>query len=203
MVMIINPPELGFEEVRRLVGGMVIPRPIFLIATVSGEGLHNVAPFSFVTVVCYQPALLGITVLRKHDGSKKDTLRYIEESREFTAGLVVENIMDKMNTASRNFPPGVDEFQESGLTPVKADIVKAPLVAECPIGMECRLVQVLEFGNSSRLCNFVIGEIVRIHLRDEVYAENRLMLRQQGVMGNIGGDHYCRTADNFKMVRKR
>jgi flavin reductase (DIM6/NTAB) family NADH-FMN oxidoreductase RutF len=199
----INPPEMEFEEVRRLVGSMIIPRPIYLVATVSSSGLYNVAPFSFVTQVCYKPALLGITILRKHDGSKKDTLRYIEESKEFTAGMVQESIMDKMNTASRNFPAGIDEFKESGLTPIKADIVKGPMVAECPINMECRLVQVLEFGNSSRLCNFVIGEIIRIHVKDEVYSENRIMMRQFGAMGNVGGDHYCRTSDNIKMARKR
>jgi flavin reductase (DIM6/NTAB) family NADH-FMN oxidoreductase RutF len=203
MMINFNPPEMEFEEVRRLAGSIVVPRPIFLISTASAEGHFNVAPFSLVTSVCYKPLLLGISILRKHNNDKKDTLRYIEESREFVAGLVQDSIMEKMNIASRNYPPDIDEFKESGLTPVKADIVKVPMVAECPISMECRLVQVLEFGSSRRLSNFVIGEVARIHIKDEIYTDNRIMIRQHGAMGNMGGDYYCRTVDNYKMPRKR
>ncbi len=198
-----DPPSLDLEEIRRLAGSIVIPRPIFLVSTISAEGLHNVAPYSLVTTVCYKPLLMGISVLRRHNGSKKDTLRYIEETKEFVAGLVEESLMEKMNIASRNSPPGVDEFKESGLTPIKADMVKAPMVAECPISLECKLTQVLEFGTSSRLTNFVIGEVVRMHLKDEIYAENRITIRQHGAMGNVGSDYYCRTSDNFKMARQR
>lgn len=198
-----DPPALDLEEIRRLAGSIVIPRPIFLVSTISTEGLHNVAPFSLVTTVCYKPLLLGISILRRHNGSKKDTLRYIEETKEFVAGLVEESIMEKMNIASRNSPPGVDEFKESGLTPVKADLVKAPMVAECPISLECKLTQILEFGTSNRLTNFVIGEVVRMHLKDGLYVENRINMRQHGAMGNVGGDYYCRTSDNYKMARQR
>jgi hypothetical protein len=61
----------------------------------------------------------------------------------------------------------------------------------------------LEFGSSNRLSDFVIGEVVKIHVKDEIYTDNRIMMRQHGAMGNMGGDYYCRTADNYKMARKR
>jgi len=51
-----------------------------------------------------------------------------------------------MNVTSAAYPRQVSEFSEAGLTPVKADIVNAPMVAESPIKMECRVLQIIEFG---------------------------------------------------------
>lgn len=200
--MIFNPPDLDLEDIRRLAGSIIIPRPIFLISTSGPEGRFNVAPFSQVTQVCYKPFLLGVSILRRNDGSRKDTLRNMEDNHEFVASLVQESFMDKMNIASRNYSPDIDEFKESGLTPLKADIVQAPLVAESPVNMECRLVQVLEFGSSKRLSNFVIAEVLRIHVKDEVCIDNSVPMRIFGAMGNVGNDYYCRTADHYKIVRQ-
>jgi flavin reductase (DIM6/NTAB) family NADH-FMN oxidoreductase RutF len=76
-----------------------------------------------------------------------------------------------MNLTSEDLPGDVDEFKLAGLTPVNAELVKSPMVAESPVNMECRLSNIMEFG-TSRITSFIIGEIVRVHIKDEYWVEN-------------------------------
>ena len=106
-----------------------------------------------------------------------------------------------MDQASKNYPSYVDEFKEVGLTPVRADIVKPPMVAESPINMECRLVQILEFGDTPRRTSFIIGEVVRVHIKDELYINDEIEPSKLKAIGRLGGAFYYRTTDIFEMRR--
>ena len=70
----------------------------------------------------------------------------VEQTKEFVVNMVTEDMAEKMKIASADYPPVVNEFEISGLTPVPSDLVKAPRVAESPLNMECCLTQILEFG---------------------------------------------------------
>ncbi len=109
-----------------------------------------------------------------------------------------------MNVTSAPYPYEVDEFKEAGLTAVKADLVKAPMVAESPINMECRLTQILEFGEAPRTNSFIIGEVLRLHVKDELCANEEIQMSKLKAIGRLGGrgaDLYCRTSDSFEMSR--
>ena len=106
-----------------------------------------------------------------------------------------------MNLTSSLYPSDVDEFNEAGLTPVKADRVTAPMVAGSPINLECRLNQILEFGEAPETGSFIIGEVLCVHVRDELYAGGLIELSRLKPIGRLGGDFYCRTTDIFEMKR--
>ena len=106
-----------------------------------------------------------------------------------------------MNKASATYPSHVDEFREVGLTPVKADLVKPPMVGESPINMECRLTKILEFGTPPRCNSFVIGEVVLVHIKDEIYVNDEIQADKLKLVGRLGGELYCRTTDVFEMKR--
>ena len=93
------------------------------------------------------------------------------------------------------------EFKEVGLTPVKADIVKSPMIAESPVNMECRLVDILEYGDLPRRTSVVIGEVVRVHIKDSLYVNGQIQMSALKVLGRLGGDLYCRTKDIIEMKR--
>ncbi len=141
----IDPVNLDWRDSHELLVGAVVPRPIAFVSTIGEDGVFNVAPYSFFTSVAVKPMFIGFTAGWKSDGHKKDTLVNIEFSRDFVVNVVTETLAESMNQASAGYPSDMDEFKEVGLTPVKADIVKSPMVAESPINMECRLVQILEF----------------------------------------------------------
>jgi flavin reductase (DIM6/NTAB) family NADH-FMN oxidoreductase RutF len=95
----------------------------------------------------------------------------------------------------------VDEFKEVGLTPIKSETVKAPRLDESPINMECKLLQILEFGKSPNNSHLVFGEVVLIHIKDELYLNGEIQMSKLKAIGRLGGDSYCRTVDMFDMRR--
>ena len=195
--------NLNWRESHNLLADAVVPRPIAWISTVDENGIFNLAPFSFYAAVSVKPALLGVEIGTNRYGQKKDTLVNIECSKEFVVNLVTEGLAEAMNVTGTPYPSDVDEFKEVGLTPVKADLVKAPMVAESPINMECRLLQILEFGEAPQKAHLVIGEVLRMHVKDELYVDGVIRMDKLKVIARLGGepDLYCRTTDTFKMKR--
>jgi len=199
--MKIDPANLDWRDAHELAVGAVVPRPIAFVSTISEDGVFNVAAFSFFSAIANEPMLIGFNVSNRRDGSKKDTINNIEATREFVVNVVTETLAEQMNQTSFTYPPEIDEFKECGLTPVKADIVKSPMVGESPVNMECRLVQILEFGNAPRRSSFIIGEVVRVHIKDELYINDEIQMSELKAIGRMGGDLYCRTRDIFEMKR--
>jgi flavin reductase (DIM6/NTAB) family NADH-FMN oxidoreductase RutF len=197
----IDPSNLEWREAHELLVGAIVPRPIAFVATVGKDGVLNVAPFSFFSGVCCKPALVGVGIEGRRDGRRKDTIINIESSKEYVIAVVTEALAEAMNQASTDYASDVDEFKEAGLTPAKADIVKAPMVAESPVNLECRVVQILEFGSAARRSNFVIGEVLRVHIKDDLYLNDAIQMSKLKAIGRLGGQLYCRTTDLFEMER--
>jgi len=197
----IDPANLALKDAHDLLVGAVVPRPIAFVSTIGEDGVYNVAPFSYFTVMSSEPAILGFGIARKRGGQKKDTLLNVEASGDFVINMVTEAMAKAMNQASGEYPRDVDEFKEAGLTPVSSDLVRPPRVAESPVNMECRLVQILEFGGAPRINNFIIGEILRVHVKDEVWVDGVIKGHKVKAIGRLGEDLYCRTMDIFEMKR--
>jgi flavin reductase (DIM6/NTAB) family NADH-FMN oxidoreductase RutF len=199
--MKINPTQLDRRDSHELLMGAIVPRPIAFVSTVGKDGVFNVAPFSCFAPVGLKPARVCLSIDRRRDGQKKDTLRNIESSRDFVVNIVDEPLAEAMNQASAEYPSDVDEFEEVGLTPVKSDIVKAPMVAESPVNMECEVIQILEFGKTSSDGHVVIGEVVLVHIEDALWCGTQVEIANLKAIGRLGGELYCRTTDTFEMKR--
>jgi len=200
--MKIDPTNLDYRGSHELIRGVIVPRPIAFVSTIGEDGVFNVAPFSNFAPICLKPVLLCVSISWKRDGQKKDTLKNIEFSKDFIVNIVDETLAEAMNQASAEYPSNVDEFKEVGLTPVKGDIVKAPMVAESPVSLECKLVQILEFGDAPRRTSVVIGEVVQVHIKDELYSGDQIQMSKLKAIGRLGGElYYCRTTDIFEMKR--
>lgn len=199
--MKIDPAALDRKSAHDVMVGVALPRPIAFISTVGENGIYNLAPYSFFIPLSAKPAIVGVGIGRKRDGSKKDTLVNIEFSKDFVINVVTESLAEAMNQTAGEYPPEVDEFQVAKLTPEKADLVKAPMVAESPVRMECRLLQVLEYGEFPSIQNFVIGEVIQVHVKDEFWADGEIQSSRLKTIGRMGGDFYCRTTNIFEMKR--
>lgn len=200
--MILDPATLKHQEAYKLLVGAVVPRPIALVSTVSADGARNLAPFSFFNVVCSDPMAISFSVMRRGDtAQKKDTLLNIEETREFVVHTVTEGIVERVNLTSADFARGVDEFERAGLTPVPSEVVRPARVAESPVAMECRLLQLVELGNQPGGGTLVLGQVVRVHVADEVYDRGRIDPVKLQAVGRMAGAAYVRTRDTFDLER--
>jgi flavin reductase (DIM6/NTAB) family NADH-FMN oxidoreductase RutF len=144
--------------------------------------------------------MVFLTPMRKNAGGKKDTLVNIELTKEFVINLVTEDIAQQMNVTSGAYPPEVDEFKISGLTPVASDLVKPPRVAESPFNLECRLTQIMPLGNPANVtADMILGTILRVHIADKFYSQRSIDSAAAHLIGRMGLGFYTRTRDLFKM----
>lgn len=197
--MIIDPRN--FEGFNRVLTGVVVPRPIAFVSTVSASGLVNLAPYSFFNAVAYDPPTIVFSSSRHAGVKEKDTLANIEETGEFVVNTVVDDIAEAMNRTAAEYPAAVSEFDIAGLTPAPSQIVKAPRVAESPVNMECRLNQVVTIGQGDHQHGLVIGEVVLLHIRDDIINGHRINHQLLKPTGRLAGNMYCHTADIFELVR--
>ena len=199
--MKIDPRNLENRELHELFMSAVLPRPIAFVSTVGDDGVFNAEPFSCISPLCLKPTRVCFNIGRKRNGQKKDTLRNIESVKEFVINVVDEALAEPMNMAAAEYPPEVDEFKETGLTPLKSEIVRPPMIAESPVRLECRLKQILEFGDDSDGSHIIIGEVLLVHVKDELWTGIDIDVTRLKPIGRLGAQLYCRTTDVFEMKR--
>lgn len=189
-------------EVYRLLTDVVTPRPIAWATTVDGEGRVNLAPFSFFNAFGANPPVVVFSPTLRRDGSKKDTLLNAEATGEFVLNAAVERLAAQINLTSAELPRGESEADLAGLTLLPSVKVKPPRVAESPVQLECRVVQILPVGGKPLSANLVIGEVLLMHIADEVLADNgRVDPAKLRTIARLGADWYTRTSDLFQMHR--
>jgi flavin reductase (DIM6/NTAB) family NADH-FMN oxidoreductase RutF len=196
--MIIDPATTAPSTMYRHMIGMVVPRPIAFISTLSAAGVRNLAPFSYFNAISSAPPLIGITFSERAD-DPKDTLRNIRETGEFVVNLVAEPLLEAMVRTAGEWPRETDEFQIAGLTPEPARRVKAPRVAESPVHLECRLHREIALGNAV----FVVGEILLAEVNDAVMTDGRVDPLKLRPVGRLGGEGYSLTREVVNSPRPR
>jgi flavin reductase (DIM6/NTAB) family NADH-FMN oxidoreductase RutF len=203
-----NPAECLQRQVYKLMTGIIVPRPIALVSTLSREGAANLAPFSFFCGVgSVPPTVLFCPSLRSADsseaGKRKDTLRNVEETGEFVINVVSEAIAEAANLASADVAPEVSEFSLSGLTPVASEAVRPSRVAESPAQMECKLLQVIYTGHAPGSGVIVLGEVVRFHVRGDLVEDFRIDPAGLDAVGRMAGNTWVRTRDRIELIRPK
>ena len=198
--MIIDPASIPAANAYKILIGAIVPRPIGFISTISSGGVFNLAPFSFFNGVCGDPPVVCFAPNARTP--RKDTLVNIQATGEFVVNIVSEEIAEQMNLCSGNYPPEVDEFRVSGLTPVASDIVRPPRVLESHVNMECKALQVIEVSTRPWGGSLVLGEVVRFHV-DDAIIDSRFHIDPDKLraIGRMGGTSYTRTRDRFDMIR--
>lgn len=185
------------ETLFKLVLGLVVPRPIGWISTVSREGVKNIAPFSFFNAVNDSPPVLMVSVSDRDDGSFKDTVRNILDTGEFVVNLVSEDLLERMLVTSAEFPPDVDEFERAGLTPEESRTVRAPRIKEAKASFECKLFKHMKVYDM----HLILGEALLIRVEDGVVdGDGRVDYERLRAVGRLGGPYYLRAFGNCCII---
>lgn len=185
--------------------GAIVPRPIAFVSTKSSNGIDNLAPFSFFTGVCSNPATIAFCPARRgKNGEMKDTLINIRDTGVFALNIVSESFAQAMVTTANEFPPEISEFDESGLTPVQCEKIDVMRVKESKISFECKLNQIIEVGNGDPGSGaLVLGSIILFHVADEIYQDGRIDLEKLQPIGRLAGNMYIRSTVPFEIIRKK
>lgn len=208
--MELSPADLRVADRYKLLIGLIVPRPIAFVSTVSSDGRTNLAPFSFFTGVGSEPMMLAFCPATNESGEDKDTLRNVRTiedggTGEFVVNVVTEPIARQMSATAEELPYGQSEFDLSGLTPVASSLVKPPRVAECPAAFECVTRQIVETNPGVPSSgNLVLGEVVRVHAIEGILNDrHHTDAARLAAFGRMGGPAYCTTRDRFELPRGR
>jgi len=185
-----------------ILASLVTPRPIALVTTMSPDGKVNAAPFSFFNLLGASPPILAVAPGDRDDGTPKDTARNIRLTHEFVVNLVDESIAEAMNQCAASLPYGENELLSAGLHGAPSTTVKPPRILESPASLECKEWGTLQIGDN----RVVIGLVVRVHLREELFDVETKRVRSEKLflIGRMASPNwYCRTRDRFEMIRPR
>ena len=159
---------------------LAVPRPIGWIGSLDAQGRPNLAPYSFFNAISDRPPMVMFS-----SAGRKDSLRNILATGEFTCSIAHWDLREAMNLSSAPVAPGVDEFALAGLSPAASLLVKPPRVAQAPAAFECRLWQTLDLpapparpgaqaGALAEGYTLVIGEVVAVYI-DDAYLEGGIV----------------------------
>jgi flavin reductase (DIM6/NTAB) family NADH-FMN oxidoreductase RutF len=189
----------------KLLISAITPRPIGFVSSVAADGTRNLAPFSYFTFVNHDPPIF-VLGFSKGTGVPKDTCSNILETGEATINIISEWYVEAANYCSINAPPGISEWEVSGLTPLKSNKVKPAHVAEAAFSVEAKLLHHHEWvskvsGNQSG--TLVVMEGVNFHIREDVVNEAKNIIDPAKLqpVSRLGGITYSRTTQGFEMTR--
>lgn len=197
----VDPADIERRERYKLICGLVVPRPVALVTTISGDGVVNAAPFSFFNVFSEEPpvAILGLNA--QADGALKDTTRNIRDSGEYVIHLVSDSQAEAMNICAVNFPPEISEIDMAGFTLKPSRSVAPPTIVEAPVALETRLIQIIPVSPTR---NVVLGEIVRFKARPGIVDPEKLYvdIDKYRPIARLFGNLYARLGEVFEMKRQ-
>jgi flavin reductase (DIM6/NTAB) family NADH-FMN oxidoreductase RutF len=197
-----NPKDLEQSAIYKLLTGIVIPRPIGWISTISEDGIHNLAPFSYFNAVGDDPPHVMFSTVHSNI-SNKDTLNNVLKTKQFVVNMVTEDLVEQMNMTSQPIPANESEFELAGLTPIESILVLPPRVKECKITLECEMVHHYKLENSKTGgATIVIGKIVLFHIDKSVLLHNyKINLETYKPIARLAGSNYSKLGDIFSIKR--
>jgi len=152
-------PEFKKEQWKP--GTLIYPLPAVLVSCGKFKDEYNVFTVSWVGTICTDPAMCYISVRKS-----RHSYDIIKKNMEFVINITNEELAKATDWCGVKSGADVNKFEEMGLTPVKASIVDAPIIAESPLSIECRVKQIVELGSH----DMFIANVVNIQA-DERYID--------------------------------
>ena len=197
-----DPQELEQTAIYKLLTGIIIPRPIGWISTISEDGINNLAPFSYFNAVGDDPPHVMFSTVHSNN-SNKDTLNNVLATKQFVVNMVTEDLVAQMNMTSHPISANESEFELAGLTPIASSLVLPPRVKESKITMECDMVHHYKLENSKTGgATIVIGKIVLFHIDESVLLDNyKINLETYQPIARLAGSNYSKIGEIFSLKR--
>jgi flavin reductase (DIM6/NTAB) family NADH-FMN oxidoreductase RutF len=188
----IDPATLQGREGYFLLTGLVVPRPIAWVSSLSADGMRNLAPHSYFNACSTDPLIVHFT-----STGVKDTLRNVRSTGEFVVNIVSMELLEPMNLTAADFPPGEDEFTWAHLKAAPSTVVAPPRVAAAPAALECRVREIKPVGNG----NMVFGDVVHLHVAERVWRDGRVDPHALAPVGRLAGSAYLTPGEVVKIPR--
>ncbi len=178
----------------RLLTALVVPRAIAWVSTLSAHGIGNLAPHSFFTVACAEPPIVAFASI-----GRKDTLRNVLETREFTVSLATRTLLPQVNQSSAQFDPEADESTALGIAMAPSRQVGPPSVAASPASLECSLHSTVDLATSV----LILGRVEWITVSETVIRDGAPAYDLLDTVSRLGGNEWGLRGPVHEVARPR
>lgn len=142
-------------------GNMLYPLPVVMVSVANEKGEENICTVAWAGTICSDPAMVSISVR-----PERYSYNMIKETGEFVINLTTKSLVQATDYCGVKSGRDVDKFKEMGLTSIKAQEVKAPLIKESPVNIECKVTKIEELGTH----HIFFAQVVAVHA-DEAYID--------------------------------
>ncbi|WP_040948940.1 flavin reductase family protein [Gorillibacterium massiliense] len=200
-----HPNTISSKGNYKLLSGLIVPRPIAFVTTLSSvNGVVNAAPFSYFNVASSEPPILSLSIGRRN-GEPKDTARNLLHNREIVVHLCDERIAEDMNRTASSLMADQSELELTRLTTISSKLVKVPGIAEALVRLEGRLDRHITIENDlgETTTDLFLVRVVYYHVDERVYDSDKgyVLTDQLKPISRLAGNEYARLGERFELER--
>ena len=161
---------------------MVYPLPAVMVSVRDQAGQDNIITVAWTGTICTNPPMAYISVR-----PERYSYHMIKESGEFVINLTTRDLAWATDYCGVTSGRDVDKFAKCHLTKEAADEVSAPLIAESPVNIECKVREIKELGSH----HMFLADVVAVHA-DEKYMDEtgRFHLNEAGLVSYSHGEYF-------------
>ncbi len=143
-------------------GNMLYPLPVVMVSVADKAGNHNIITIAWAGTICSNPPMVSISVR-----PERHSYKMLKETGEFVINLTTKDLVYATDYCGVKSGRDVDKFKEMNLTALPGEKVKAPLIAESPVNLECKVTEVIPLGSH----DMFLAEVVAVHVDDKYMDE--------------------------------
>lgn len=144
-------------------GNMLYPLPVVMVSVKDKNGKNNIITVAWAGTICTNPPMVSISVR-----PERYSYQILKETGEFVINLTTKELAYATDYCGVKSGRDVDKFRELGLNALEAKEVKAPLIAESPVNIECKVREVIALGSH----DMFMADVVAVHA-DEKYMDEK------------------------------
>lgn len=163
-------------------GNMLYPVPAVMVSCQKEGEKPNIITVAWAGTVCTAPAMVSISVR-----PERYSYNIIKETKEFVINLVTKDLVYATDYCGVRSGRDVDKFKEMNLTAQESVLVKAPSIKESPVNIECKVVDILEYGSH----HMFVAEVVSVTVEDSLMDEKgKFELGRAGLVAYSHGEYF-------------
>jgi len=182
--MLINYENKELTQKYQLMAQTIIPRPIAWIVTQNEDGIVNIAPFSYFMGLSSEPATMIVSIGHKSDGSQKDTLKNLRETKKCTICMVDEAHLEAMHLSSKELNAALSEADEFNINTQNIVENFPPMIEGVPSAFFCEFYQEIDLKNSKTIP--LIVEIKEQYISDDILSDKENITLDYAPVARVG-----------------
>jgi len=164
-------------------GTMIYPIPAVMVSCGDNEKNYNIITISWTGTINTDPAMCYVSIR-----PSRHSYNIIKETKEFVINLTTKDLAKETDWCGVKSGRDFNKFKSMKLTPEKAEFIKAPMISECPISIECKVTDIIPLGSH----DMFIAKVLAVHAEERLIDKKTgaLDLRQTNPLTYIHGAYY-------------